>query len=584
MTHPRTIAAVILAAAVCVGAAAPLAAQQESEDYTFFDTLEIEVVNVDVIVVGPDGEPVRNLGRDDFELTEDGKPVEITNFYAVDEEPAEAAPEAAAPEETTVQVQPPHPADQNLHLAVFVDGTTLEPINRRRVFDAVREFLEQGGARAASLTLATWDGSLEVTPLGKLDPEEIDAHLGVLERAATRGAMQSMSRRGILGQLDRASLDPEIAESEAESVLGAIQAFAGQQYTEALQSTRALEGFVEALAGMPGRKALLYISGGLPRNPGEALFYAWENKFSDYTRGLGVNVTQESRKFDTTPELNRLIRHANANRVTFYSLGAGRGGQAGGSVSAEEGSFDPAAMGTAGGGRNWSAGLASIDSSNSGGTLQELAAATGGLSMTNSRNFGRLLADMNRDLGSYYSLGYTPDRERDGESHRIEVRVKGRGYKVRHRDYYRERTREEVMNGRTRSALLLGSQENPLEVAMEFGPQEPGEKNHLRVPVMVKVPLGKLVLLPQENVHVGRIGIFICARDGKGRSSPVQSVDVPIRIPNDQLLTALGQVAGYRMTLMIRPEEHSVAVGVRDELGRVESTVTDLWRPAAPAG
>jgi VWFA-related protein len=556
------------------------AAPRQDDDYTFFDTLDVEVVNVEVIVIGPDGEPVRGLAMHDFEMTEDGRPVEITNFYTVEIEPAEMA--EAAPDPSTVQLNPPPPAEQRLQLAVFVDGTTLEPVNRRQVFLAVREFFELGGARPTNLILASYDGSLEVTPLGEVDPAELDSHLDLLERAATRGSMGEMSRRGILRQLDRASLDPEIAQSEAEGLLGAIQAYAGQQYGQAVLSAKALESFVEALAGMPGRKALLYISGGLARNPGEALFYAWDNKYSAYARGMGVNVTQEARRYDLTPELNKLIRHANANRVTFYSVAAGRSGRGGGAVSAEEGSFDMAALGTTGGGRNWSAGLHSIDSANLGGTLQEMAAATGGLSMTNSRNFGELLAEMDRDLGSYYSLGYTPNRERDGNNHRIKVRVKDRNYDVRHREHYRERTREEIMSGRTRSAVLLGSQENPLEVAMEFG-QMAEQNDGLLVPVMVKVPLGKLVLVPQDEVHVGRIGIFICARDSKGRSSPVQSIDVPIRIPNDQLLTALGQVAGYRMTLLMRPEEHAVAVGVRDELGRVESTVTSSWKPPTPA-
>lgn len=579
MPGKRTTQLFTVALVLVLALAVPATPQED--EYTFFETLDVEVVNVEVIVTGPDGEPVENLRREDFELTEDGEPLEITNFYTVAvDEPAE--PAAAGQEATTVQVTPPRPADQDLHLAVFVDGTTLEPINRRRVFVAVREFFEQQAVRPTNLILASYDGSLEVNSLGKVDAAQLDSHLDALERVATRGATGEMSRRGILGQLDRASLDPERAESEAENILGAIQAFAGQQYGQTRQSTRALEGFVEALAGMPGRKALLYVSGGLPRNPGEALYYAWDNKFGTYARGLGVNVTQEARRFDTTPELNSLIRHANANRVTFYSVGAGRSGQGGGAVSAEEGSFDLAAMGSSGGGRNWTAGLASIDNANMGSSLQEMAAATGGLSMTNSRNFGKLFANMNRDLGSYYSLGYTPDRERDGKNHRIKVSVKGSNYNVRHREHYRERTREEIMNGRTRSALLLGSHENPLEVAMEFG-QMTEEKGSLLVPVMVKVPLGKLVLVPQDEVHVGRIGIFICARDSKGRSSPVQSIDVPIRIPNDQLLTALGQVAGYRMTLLMRPEEHSVAVGVRDELGRVESTVTDLWNPPAPA-
>jgi hypothetical protein len=204
--------------------------------------------------------------------------------------------------------------------------------------------------------------------------------------------------------------------------------------------------------------------------------------------------------------------------------------------------------------------------------------------MTNSRNFEQLLTRMGDDFGSYYSLGYSPGRERGSESHRLRVRVKGRELEVRHRENYQEQTREEIMNGRTRSAVLLGSRENPLEVAMEFGRVAPTEKDRFLVPVMVKVPLSKLVLVPQEEIHVGRIGIFICARDGKGRTSPVESVDVPIRIPNDKLLTALGQVAGYRLTLLMRAEEHAVAVGVRDELGRVESTVTDLYDPTAHSG
>jgi hypothetical protein len=46
----------------------------------------------------------------------------------------------------------------------------------------------------------------------------------------------------------------------------------------------------------------------------------------------------------------------------------------------------------------------------------------------------------------------------------------------------------------------------------------------------------------------------------------------PIHIPNDKLLTALGQVAGYRMMLLIGPGEHQVAVTVRDELAQTESS------------
>ena len=44
----------------------------------------INVVEVDVVVMDRSGRPVRGLRREDFEVSEDGKPVEVTSFAAVD--------------------------------------------------------------------------------------------------------------------------------------------------------------------------------------------------------------------------------------------------------------------------------------------------------------------------------------------------------------------------------------------------------------------------------------------------------------------------------------------------------------------
>src|SRR5438045_7081056 len=55
------------------------------------ERIEVSVVNVDVTVSGADGQPVRGLSRDDFEVFEDGRRQPITNFYAVSGLPAAAA-------------------------------------------------------------------------------------------------------------------------------------------------------------------------------------------------------------------------------------------------------------------------------------------------------------------------------------------------------------------------------------------------------------------------------------------------------------------------------------------------------------
>ena len=51
----------------------------------FIDTVDVNVINVDVFVTDKDGHRVTGLTQDDFELLVDKRPVAISNFYAVDE-------------------------------------------------------------------------------------------------------------------------------------------------------------------------------------------------------------------------------------------------------------------------------------------------------------------------------------------------------------------------------------------------------------------------------------------------------------------------------------------------------------------
>ena len=50
----------------------------------FFETVDVNVVNVDVYVRDKKGNPIGGLTRDDFEILEDGRSVEISNFYVVE--------------------------------------------------------------------------------------------------------------------------------------------------------------------------------------------------------------------------------------------------------------------------------------------------------------------------------------------------------------------------------------------------------------------------------------------------------------------------------------------------------------------
>ena len=84
----------VIAAQEGDGAADP--ASDPAADGIFVESIDVNVVNVEVYVTDKKGDRVTGLGRDDFELFEDDKPVKISNFYAVEDgvPVSEAAPAA----------------------------------------------------------------------------------------------------------------------------------------------------------------------------------------------------------------------------------------------------------------------------------------------------------------------------------------------------------------------------------------------------------------------------------------------------------------------------------------------------------
>ena len=126
----------------------------------------------------------------------------------------------------------------------------------------------------------------------------------------------------------------------------------------------------------------------------------------------------------------------------------------------------------------------------------------------------------------------------------------------------------------TVSALRYRYESNPLEVTIQPEQGTAHDEGNYSVPVLVRIPLGKLVLLPREQIHVANVRVFLSVMDESGRTSDVQQAYVPIEIPADEVEEALGKFYTYEARLLMRPGRHAIAVGVRDEIGAVSSFVT----------
>ncbi len=584
MDHPSgvrslSVAFLLLVLAAAVGSLLALAAaaQQDpaaaavpAEDETFFEAIDVNVVNVEVVVTDRAGKRVTGLTREDFEVREDDQPVELTNFFAVAGAAAVAETGAAAETPAPAPADPAPvllPDDQRLYLAVFIDSRSMVPTTRGRLLRSLQENLRSRLDAQDRLILVTYDGSVKVHRLADTKPETVAAVLDEVAKSPARGVEAQVDRRRILQEIAQGGLPPgpgeppraDSSDLQAAAIYASIKLFAQNQHLENERSLRGLGQVVDSLSGLPGRKALLFVTGGLSLRPGEAVYRAWANKYERLRFEIGASELDIG-QFDATPLLNRLAERANTNRVTFYALGSAEG-ISGLSADSEGGNF-------------WSRELERTETMNFSQPLQVLAGATGGLSAFDPVSSDSFFNRMSDDLGSYYSLGYTPARRPDGKKHKLQVKVRRDGLSARYREAHRDRVPEERMASQTLSALLFGESDNPLEAALEFEAERPGtKKGEIEVSILVKVPMAKLVLLPQEHVHEGRLRVFVGARDALGRVSDVTTVEAPIRVPNENLLTALGQVVACRVTLVLRPGEHVVAASIWDDLGKADSTV-----------
>lgn len=556
-------------------------------DQIFLEQVEVSVVNVEVFVTDKRGNRVPNLTQEDFQVFEDGKPVEITNFYAVEGGGVRSSDlgAAAGGGEDFAPIEP-----KQLHLVVYVDDRNLSPANRNRALALLQDFVREQLRPTDRIMLVTSDGGLLIQQEMTADPDLLVAALQDMSQRGGKGALLELERRSIVRDIQSvqmpgggtgagtaSSLSEDTTGDEALIVLEAIRNFAQREHNLVRDTIAGLRQFIGSLSGVPGRKAVLYVSDGLSMRPGEELYYAWDNKFREYARDLGVgSITMDATELRTDEYFEALVDAANASEVTFYALRAAGGGP-GAAVTGETPAFVDM-----GGSPVWTPALDTIASANTGSPLRFMSDATGGFALVNSRNFDGMLDRMREDFDSYYSLGYTIDHTDDQQTHRIRVVVPEQTWSVRHRERYRHKTREEKTADLTLSALLLDIESNPLQIAVEFGEAEAAEKRgQIVVPVIVKVPIANLVLLPQGDFHVGQIKIAVVAKDGNGHFSPVRTIQVPVRIPNHKLLTALGQVAGYRVKLGLRRAKATIAVGVHDSLANVDSAVRVTYEPPA---
>lgn len=565
------LSGVCAVAVVCLMPLAAVAQEEAGEQPAgaFVETLDVSVVNVDVYVTDRRGNPVTGLTRDDFELLVDGDPEPITNFYAVGgggTEPPESPdtqetpepPETPTSHETAAtpgpEVEVPsgrRSEAQRLWMVIYVDNPHLEPLSRNRVFRQLRQFLSDTVGVADQVMVVSRElRTLRLRQPFTSDPQAVARALLELETVAGRSSADAGEREEMLRAIDKAQASSDVTTR--------IRMHADSIRNDMLFTLDALSESVRSLAGLPGRTAVVYVSGGIPMTPGSDLFYAQQQKFRD-----GTALAREV-DFNLSRHFTELTNLANANRVAFYTLDAA-GLEVGAGLEAEYRGRSASA--------DWASSVLVTHQANIDDPLRFMAQRTGGMAILNTNDIGPGLKTMGAGLSSYYSLGFSRIMAVDGRYHEIEVRVNRKGLTVRHREGYREKSADTRMEEAIAAALRFGRESNPLRARVSTSPaRRDGEQR--RLPLVVRIPLQELLLAPQGDLHVGRITVYFSAADGGGNLAPVQSVRIPIEIPQADLEEALQSVFPVRQELLLGAGRQTIAVAVRDELANRTSVLT----------
>jgi VWFA-related protein len=554
MKHPLRAAALLaLALALLLGRPGP-AQEGDTLAGLFADSVRVEVVNVDVFVTDKQGRPVAGLGREEFELLVDGQPVEISNFYLSEAGPegSRAASEPPPAEDAAVtppaarQAAPP-PADQQLLLVIYIDNANLRPVTRNKAFRYLRLFMLRPFGPDDRFMVVSYDRSLnERQPLTD-DPRAVVSTLVEMEDLTGFRLQADRERRDILSEIYDATGPGEVS--------GLASLYAESVFHDLNDSIDALKRLVDSLAGLPGRKAVLYVSDGVAMRAGADVFTAMAERFGQPQEEMRALNYDASRRFET------LASQANANRTVIYSVDA--------SGLRPHGNADVTVYRAGRGGNVESTHVANLQD-----PLFLMANETGGQVIANTNMYQPLLERIGEDFRSYYSLGFVSQTVGSGRYHTIEVKVPGRsGISVRHREGYRDKPVEQRMTESVQAALRFGVEHNPLGVSLEFGERIREDRKLYAVPMTVRIPMSKLVFFPVEQSHRSQLKLFISARSEGGETSAVEQVPYPIVIPSAQMERALASEYHLRHTLKMRPGKQLLAVGVRDELGAVSSIV-----------
>lgn len=457
---------------VGAGSAQVRAGQQDDAQITTIRSYTNAVV-IDVVVTDSQGNPVRGLKSSDFTLTEDKQPQTVRHFEEHTASPESRIQMAPAPKLPpglfTNKSAAPENGPVNVLLLDYMNTPyQSQPYARRQLLD----FLNKAPAGTRIAIFALTDHLVML--------QGFTSDMDVLKAAlnSKKGAPQTSDILNNDGSVGSSALSEALA-NDVNDGQAAVAGMVTQQmiddvdrfealdasFQQQLRANVTLNGFdtlARYLVGIPGRKNVIWFSGGFPLN---VLPNANE---ADPTDSVERN-DEEIRKTDN------LLTHA---QVAVYPVDA-RGVMTDPTYDVSNVtpiSINPADPGAASAAPSSASAGALQDVAQEHLSMEEMAEDTGGHAFYNSNGLAQSVAKAIDNGSNYYTLTYSPTNTQWDERFRsIKIKVDQPNIKLAYREGYYAVDPNNTKRVAIQGEATLAVQPNTMLTAMMHGGPDPAQ-------------------------------------------------------------------------------------------------------------
>lgn len=505
------------------------------------ETIEVSIVNVDVVVTDKKGNHLHGLTKNDFEIYEDRKLQPVSNFteYRGGREAMETGVSGSVPPRpaTEIALRPKRT------ILVFMDNFSLPPPKKELFFASLKTLLHETVGPGDVVSVVSWKRMIVTRLPFTNDLAALDSVLGKIEKESTflspdaqvqvegerlwrEEAMAIASAKGF-------NLDYSDIESQSGRDLAMFEKI------EMRKKIRAIQSLVTGISGFEGRKVLLLAATHLSRIAGSV--------GSEARQG-----TDRGGDYDMFASIESLGKIAATNNVTIYPL------------------YPPGLstdMKSAGGRESVNVSAQSQkDLANTLDAMNPIAERTGGAVSWGAENIAAFLPQVREDLDSYYSLAYRATASGSGADRSVVVKMKNRNYAARARHDYVDKSPVTKMKDRVIASLFQEPTGATIPITVTADAAERQNKHRWRVPVHVQIPIDSLTTLPEKGERAGAFSVYIAWGGVLGELSEATRQTQSFRIPNAKVKQATAGHFAYDLSLDADERTQNVVIGVVDEV------------------